>query len=251
MGGTGATLQGLKVVNGYIGGDGGGAVYISGRAVIDNCVFEHNYSHEGGALFVYDYHNDLPGIVISNCQFLENESYYGGSAVVCFYSLTNVSLDYCTFAGNSAAAQWAGVIDLWGSSDPITSLSMSNCTVVGNSGGIGWLSDSNDIIEKTIVAYNGWSLIHASLSCCDVYGNDAGDWVGDIAGQLGANGNFPACPSFCAAGDYRLCDESPCAPGNHPDGVDCGLIGAWDVGCACGPSASQPSSWGGIKSLYR
>ena len=33
---------------------------------------------------------------------------------------------------------------------------------------------------------------------------------------------------FCDAenGDYTLDACSPCLPGNHPDGVDCGLIGA-------------------------
>jgi len=251
MGGTGGTLEGVKVVKGCIPGDGGGAIYISGRAVIDNCILENNYALEGGALFAWDYHPELPGIVISNCQFIGNESYTYGSAVVCFDDETNVSFDYCTFAGNSAAASWSGVIDLWSSSDPITSLQVSNCTVVGNTSGIGWLSDSDDVIERTIIAYNGWSVYHASLSCCDIYGNDAGDWVGDGAGQYGIDGNFSACPSFCAAGDYHLCDESPCAPGNHPDSVDCGLIGAWDVGCVCGPSATESSSWGGIKSLYR
>ncbi len=93
----------------------------------------------------------------------------------------------------------------------------------------------------------------ARLSCCDIYGNDGGDWVGAIAEQLGADGNFSACPSFCNLehGDLHLCDESPCAPGNHPDSVDCGLIGAWDVGCVCGPSATESSTWGAIKSVYR
>jgi hypothetical protein len=250
MGATGATLEGVKVVNGYIVGDGGGAIYTSGRAVIHNCIFENNYASEGGALFAWDYHFEPPGIVVSNCQFLENESYTYGSAVVCFDDETNVSFDYCTFAGNSAAASWAGVVDLWGSSDPITSLSMSNCTVVGNSSGIAGVTDISQVVENTIIAYNGWDAYGCQFSCSNIYGNDGGDW-GDVPGQPGQNGNISACPSFCAAGDYRLCDESPCAPGNHPDSVDCGLIGAWDVGCACGPSATESSSWSAIKSIYR
>jgi len=94
---------------------------------------------------------------------------------------------------------------------------------------------------------------HLELTCCDIYGNAGGDWVGCIADQLGINGNFSACPSFCDApgGNFQLCDESPCAPGNHPDGIDCGLIGALDVGCVCGPSASEPTTWGAIKSIYK
>ena len=49
----------------------------------------------------------------------------------------------------------------------------------------------------------------------------------------------------------RLCDGSPCLPGNHPDGYDCGLIGAWGEGCSCGPNRRQPTTWGSIKSTYR
>ena len=45
------------------------------------------------------------------------------------------------------------------------------------------------------------------------------------------NGNLSADPLFCNPdlADFRLQDDSPCAPGG-----ECGLIGAWPVGC--GPS---------------
>jgi predicted outer membrane repeat protein len=71
----------------------------------------------------------------------------------------------------------------------------------------------------------------ASLTCCAT--DDEGDWWGCIAGQGGVNGNFSAWPLFCneVRGDFRLPPESPCAPGNHPDGHECGLIGALGVGC--------------------
>jgi hypothetical protein len=40
-------------------------------------------------------------------------------------------------------------------------------------------------------------------------------------------------------------------PGNHPDGYDCGLIGALGQGCICGPSPTVGTTWGAIKSIYR
>jgi hypothetical protein len=71
------------------------------------------------------------------------------------------------------------------------------------------------------------------LTCCDVYGNAGGDWVGYIADQAGINGNFSADPLFCdtANGDLHIFNASPCAPANNSCGV---LIGALDVGCTYG-----------------
>lgn len=84
------------------------------------------------------------------------------------------------------------------------------------------------------------------LTCCDIHGNAGGDWTGAIAGQLGINGNISADPLFCdpAADDFTLRGDSPCAPGG-----ECGLIGAWPVGCD--PTPAVESTWGAIKSLFR
>ena len=94
----------------------------------------------------------------------------------------------------------------------------------------------------------------AWLACCDIYGNQGGDWTG-LEDQLGIRGNFQTCPGLrdveVEPYDFHLCDESPCAPGNHPDGYDCGLIGAWDVSCSCWPSRTEAATWGTIKALYR
>jgi hypothetical protein len=91
--------------------------------------------------------------------------------------------------------------------------------------------------------------------CTNIYGNEGGDWVGGLADDLGENGNFSACPSFCYSWaepyDLHLCSGSPCLPGNHPDGVSCGLIGALGQGCDCGPSEAAPTTWGAIKAMYR
>ena len=91
------------------------------------------------------------------------------------------------------------------------------------------------------------------FTCCDIYGNAGGDYVTCLSGLDGVDGNFSACPSFCnvEAGDFFICDGSPCAPGNHPAGHECGLIGALGVACSCGPSQTEASTWGGVKALYR
>ena len=75
------------------------------------------------------------------------------------------------------------------------------------------------------------------VNCCDIFANEGGDWVGCIAGQFGVGGNFSADPLLCDAanGDYTLDASSPCLPGNHPQGVDCGLIGTRGLGCGTHP----------------
>ncbi len=86
-----------------------------------------------------------------------------------------------------------------------------------------------------------------TLTCCDLYGNAGGDWVGCIADQSGVSGNLSADPLFCdrPGDDFTIDAMSPCAPTLRPT---CGLIGALDVGC---DSPVQAKSWGAIKAFYR
>ena len=158
-----------------------------------------------------------------------------------------------------------------------------NCTFVGNSSasGSGLVSSfgSAATVDNTIFAYHtGGTVIMGGvygssviLTCCDVYGNEGGDWVGYIADQYGINGNFCEDPLFCGPVDgstpvihtdtspYSLHIDSPCLPGNHPYGYDCGSIGA--CGQGCGPStvaadqiqakanqaAVEATTWGKIR----
>ena len=118
---------------------------------------------------------------------------------------------------------------------------------------------SGDItMENTLIAYGSAGGIACtgaapSVTCCDIFGNEGGDWIGTIAAQLGTSGNISADPLFCdtLSGDFRLEICSPCLPGNHPDGYDCGApIGAYCSGCACG-EATEPTTWGAIKAMFR
>jgi hypothetical protein len=65
------------------------------------------------------------------------------------------------------------------------------------------------------------------VSCTDIYGNAGGDWVGNLAGQLGVNGNISEDPLFCDAanGNLQLDFSSPCLF------AECGTMGAWGIGC--------------------
>ena len=64
--------------------------------------------------------------------------------------------------------------------------------------------------------------------------------------------NFNLDPQFCGvtgSSNYYLQGDSPCAPGNHPNGENwCGLIGPLPVGCGTVPTKTM--TWGEIKSIY-
>jgi len=96
-------------------------------------------------------------------------------------------------------------------------------------------SNSTLTLINTIVAFSteggagGGSGYTAE--CCDVYGNEGGNWVAGLEG-LGVGDNIELDPLFCGApgGDFTIRESSPCAPFSAPN-IDCDLIGAREVGC--------------------
>jgi hypothetical protein len=138
----------------------------------------------------------------------------------------------------------------------------TNCTLVGNYAGVSGsglrVEAASDVtLSNSIVAFgtgyetlfvDGYSTL--ALGCTDLYGNVGGDGVPvDVVDN---GGNFSADPNFCgpvASYDYDLHGDSPCAPGNHPDGTECNLIGARPVGCGDVPVDFR--TWGSIKAMYQ
>jgi len=70
------------------------------------------------------------------------------------------------------------------------------------------------------------------ISCNDVFNSATGNWIG-LPDPTGIHGNISLDPRFCLYSelDYTLASDSPCLPGNHPDGPVCGVIGAHGLGC--------------------
>jgi hypothetical protein len=133
----------------------------------------------------------------------------------------------CTFYGNTADA--AAAINSNATHTP----SIDHTLIVDSSPG------------TTIDCYGAFP---PRLTCCDLYGNAGGDWVGCVADQYGVDGNISADPLFChpETGDFTLHADSPCAPEGNPE---CGLIGAWPVGCSATPV--EEATWGSIKAMFR
>jgi hypothetical protein len=215
--------------------DGGGAYTSSSTASFSDCVFENNevweYMSWGGGLHSYE-----SLTTVSNCIFINNEAYLGGGLFCLLGPPTHIM--ECIFTAN-AAYQGGGL--LCTSSGAI---SVDDCTFSGNmasnaGAGLSVLNFAELDVSNTIVAFStdgqGFQKIGmASLHCCDIFGNAEGDWVGGIADQYGVDGNISADPLFCDTEnqDFSLMANSPCLPGNHPDGADCGQIGALGQGCS-------------------
>lgn len=271
----GATVHGFTLTGGYtevpdedLGG--GGILCVAPGTMVECCSFIGNYAPHGSAIcvtgtadiadcsFSGHSHSGLTCVIgagtVTRCVFADNSC-----PCIMAPGLFDGSWDVtdCTFYGNSGAAVW--VLNSG-------SACVTNCTVYGTIGEAflvdgGWTHEHPSRLDlaNTIVAYGDQAVqcrdyvCEVTLSCCCLWENEDGNYVGCIAGQEGINGNFSACPSFCYAGtgDFHLCDQSPCLPGNHPDGYACGLIGAWGEGCSCGPTEVEPTTWGLIKAIYK
>jgi predicted outer membrane repeat protein len=246
--------------------NGAGLYCHTSTASLTGCTFLNNVGQKGGGLRC---HQSSLEVIAS--LFTGNIADLGGA----YYCGSSVSGTACSFSGNTASTQggavyWdgGGVLTgctLRGNSAPQGGamytrqpLTVLGCTFAYNSalqgGGVHSANLSRPELIRTIVAYSasgGAVFGDATLTCCDVFGNVGGDWTGFLAPQLGSDGNFSGAPEFCDGpnGNLTLSGNSPCLPGNHPDGATCGLIGA--LGEGCGPISVEQETWAGIKARYR
>ena len=272
---TGTRLEAVTIRNGFA--DQGGGLWTYGDAQIRDCVFEDNHAAESGGgmacfgsltvercTFVNNDAGDAGGGVMhgsagafdaprfSDCSFIGNAAQLGGGFYIELVSPLRQerNLERCLLAGNRARDGAALFVS--GCSPQI-----DRCTFVANeatNGGTLACDFGAPLLRTSILAFaSQGAAVRCTpaaipgLSCCDIFGNAGGDWVGEIAPQAGTSGNISADPLFCdrEGGAYRLAADSPCAPENDPI---CGLRGALDVGC--GPSPALETSWGAIKAIF-
>jgi len=266
------SVVGLTITGGF--GDLGGGMWCdSSEVMMIDCRFIENQGYHGSGMTCW---NSSPTLI--RCRFLDNGAEFGPAGIYCLHgdlhlhdchfvrnaigglqcSSSSASLVGCTFYDNSTPYV-GGAINCNSSSMTLTGCTLTENMAIDGGAAVFCRSNSIFLLQNTVIAFSqyreaiqcedGTSVV--TLSCCDVYGNEGGDWVDCIAGQEGVNGNFSADPLFCdpANGDFTISCDSPCAPGNHPDGYPCGLVGALDVGCDS--SATERTSWGRVKAMYR
>lgn len=248
--GDAAALEAVTIANGYAAGgwplNQGGGILIAADAMpsIVGCVFEGNHSEFGGAVYC-----TRANPVFIDCIFRENYAEHEGAGL-CFADNSFPLIEACTFVDNQAIDDGGGITAEW------SAVTVTGCTFARNNSWLGssiaaWLG-SLIVADATIMAFSTRgrpvSCEDATIwiSCCDVYGNDEGDWIGCLAGHEGQDGNIGADPLFCdlEGEDLRLEEGSPCIPTG-----DCDRMGAWPVGCGSTPATVV--SWGALKAQYR
>jgi hypothetical protein len=210
-----------------------------------NCLFFENSGGEGGDVLCRDHSSP----VFTDCRFYFTGGTLGGSIFCSDFSAP--VLTGCTFH-RTDGIQGGVLYSKWHSSPVLRGCTIARSWGVQQGGAIFCDFNAAVTLDHSIIAFGlGDSPIYCSpggvsLTCCDIYGNEGGDWVGETADQLGVAGNICADPLFCdaCAADYTLDCSSPCA--NAPD---CGLIGAHPVGC--GASRVDGTTWSSLRALYR
>jgi len=250
-------------------GHGGGALCDSTSSpTLTSCRFEGNTAQVGGGLSCEDNSsptvvhcwftdNDKSGVYIDfssptflGCWFVDNTATWG-AGVYCYESSSTFT--YCMFRGNYATSDGGGIVC------DDADIGLTSCTFSDNAadegGGSVHCWNSDPTLSNCIIAFTTTGPAVAcdagtespTLTCCDLYGNAGGDWIGCIADQSGVSGNLSADPLFCdrPGNEFTIDAASPCAPTLRPT---CGLIGAFNVDC---DSPVQAKSWGSIKAMYR
>ncbi len=224
-------------------GQNGGALLIGQASdpYVEGSLFSSNTSAAfGGAVLCYT--GSQPTFV--DCDFLDNVAPSTGGAVYLGWD-SHAEFDGCLFAGNESVLG-GGAVRCYENSDPLF-MSSTFYANAGEYGGAFYVTDtSHPFLENCIVAFSlVGEAVHlanggqATLSCCDLYGNQGGDWVGELSNQFGVAGNFSSDPLFCDAESYdcSLQENSPCTPTNNPG---CGLIGSGEVGCGTQGVGDEP-----------
>jgi len=288
QGGT-ATLSDVTFRNNYAFLEGGGLYCGSGSTVdLSDVAFDGNEAGQGGGLGCEWANVTVANTYINgNLSFYASHGQGWGGGIWCkdsFLTLTDVTvsnnvasegyggglhcalgqvveLSHVVFTGNEAT--WGGAVDCGWPSGSTTTLNLTNATLYGNiaeyGSGISCRVYSDVSLEATIIAGGiGGEAVWCeevenppSFTCCDIFGNEGGDWVGCTADQWTLEGNFSADPLLCLDENpserFSLHEGSPCLPSFSPCGE---LVGAFAAGCGY-PTAVEPTSWGAIKTLYR
>jgi hypothetical protein len=241
-----SVLAGVTITNGETR-QGAGVVCGPGTSpTIRNCDFNDNVAEElGGGIYCAPRSAPL----IRSCSFRGNEA-VNGAGIYCHDA--SPTIVNCTFTLNHSGVYGGGLYAWIGSS-----LTIVNCTFANNAsdwlGGAMYFFRCSAEIRNTVVAFNTMRGIRCreadvDLVCTNLWVG-AVEWNDDcLSDQRSINGNMTLDPLFCdpRIGSYTLQANSPCAPENN---LDCGLIGAWLVGCD--PAATAKMTWGRIKAIYR
>lgn len=215
-----------------------------GEPVIVGNTISYNQCYKQGA-GIHTNHWTNPTVEWNVISYNQASGYGGG--LMCMRGVASVR--YNVFVGNSADGGGGLNVGLGGNLSCVNNTFYSNyASVDGSSVRVGHepiaaIRLENCILSNSenVAALKCFPGVGAIADCNDFWSN-AGDYDGCAAGP----NDFYLDPMFCDPGrlDFHIDCQSPCV-GRH----GCGLVGALGVGC--GPTRTEPTTWGTIKALYR
>jgi hypothetical protein len=234
----------------------GAAIYLNQYAspTIQRCRLVGNRARAGGGINGYVHCEPL----VRDCWIADNE---GGAIVI--------------ELGDTQGTTWAEIANtvithnLGPSIKAIKAARVwvRKCTITENAGdGVRADEFARVRIQNSIIARNtGVGILRLdatvcfTLQCNDVWANAVGNYLGTnpsdpcFPGRGSGDVSFDPCFQDAASNNYHLLPTSPLCALQQPG--SCGAIGAYDDACS-GPIQScvdtvQPSSWSGVKQLFR
>ncbi len=207
-----------------------------GNITITRCKFTGNQSGmRGGGIALQ---SGVP--TVSGCTFTGNAAVLMGGGIAC-EGTGSPWIEQCTIHGNYAINLGGGVAVVVGSPTLYECLIYGNespggggiaceqtpgvwftrCTVSNNASAVGsnvWLDRSVVYLAKSIVSFGSAGSafecledVSCSLTCCDVYGSEGGDYVGCIGDQVRSGRKHRGGPSFLQCRTRGLSTREPVA----------------------------------------
>ncbi len=215
-------------------GDTGGAVHVRASSpAFEECEIVGSIAGGSGGGMSF---NTQSVCTAYRCVLRANQAMTDGGGIDVSDN-SQVSLEDCTIYGNEAMGVGAGLAARGSSHVEVAGTTIAHNAAAAGAG-IHAGAESMVYLGRSIVAFNGpgeaiacAGYAEADLSCCDVFGNEGGDWTGCIETQYGISYNIGSDPRFCDAsgGDYSLAENSLCSQDHSPCSEQ---IGARGVGCA-------------------
>ncbi len=240
------TVESFRITGGF--GYKGGGLFLEPATdpLINNCLIEGNESQNyGGGIYV----GEGGSPTIQFCTIRDNTAHEGGGIYVQgHWSGGAPTIQFNVICNNTGLVSSGGIhIALCQYDVQIRNNSIANNTAAGWGSGIS-IVNSVATVMNNIIAFNDGaagflaqgSTVHGG--CNVVYGNTGVDFSGVTPGE----GTIVADPQFC---DDATCDLTVGSTSPALAQESCGLIGALPVGCNF--TATQPTSWGGVKSIFR
>jgi len=169
---------------------------VDGSPTFRNLTIKGGYETNGGAIAIMNYTTTIIG-----CRFIDNRAERGGAIYADRADALN--LEICLFSKNHASIEGGGVYAT--GNFPVSVDRATFYRNFANAGSGLFLTNQTtlDISESLILLGSGGAAVGdyyggtQTAVECDIWGNVAGDWMWQLAPQLGVNGNIHADPLLC------------------------------------------------------